>query len=179
MATQDPTTNYSWDLPTIDGSNNTWGEELNAIIGDDSTGIDAVVKAVSVVANAALPQACSVSEPITGELLIGTGGCLSELPVSISASAIDWSAGNFFYKTISGSTTFTFSNLPTNRNDGAVQFIVVELTNAGTNVNWPITVDWQDGVAPTFTASGKDIVVFYNRDGTSAVIGAHAISDPS
>lgn len=180
MATQDPTTNYSWDLPTIDGSNNTWGEELNAIIGDDSTGIDAVVKAVSDVANAALPKAAGTSNPVTGELVIGTGGVISEIPVNLaSGTEIDWSDGNFFYRTISGSTTFTFANTPQTRNDGVVQFIVIQLTNASTNVSWPATVKWQDGVAPTFTASGIDVVVMYNRDGDSNVYAAHAISDPS
>lgn len=173
MATQDPTTNYSWDLPTIDGSTNTWGEELNAIIGDDVTGIDAVVKAVSDVADAALPKA---GGSMTGVLTLASGGVIREVAELISASQIDWSKGNFFYKTIAGATTFTFANMPSS---GTAQFITVELTNAGTNVSWPASVDWQDGVAPTFTASGKDIVTFYTRDGGTTVIGAHAISDPS
>jgi len=57
MATQNPTSNYNWTLPTVGGSADAWGTILNAIIGDDVTGIDAVVKAVSDVANAALPKA--------------------------------------------------------------------------------------------------------------------------
>ena len=43
MATQDPTTNYGWDLPTVGGDTGAWGTKLNSIIGDDATGIDAVI----------------------------------------------------------------------------------------------------------------------------------------
>lgn len=177
MATQDPTANYGWDLPTIDGSNNTWGEELNAVIGDTAEGIDYELNRVEVIASAALPKAGGT---MTGAARFDENGLIEEDDKNISGTEIDWARGNFFQKTISGSTTFTFANLPSSRNNGTNQFIVIELTNAGTNVNWPIAVKWQDGVAPTFTASGKDIVVMYNRDGAGAsVYAAHAISDPS
>src|SRR5690606_28486774 len=44
MATQNPTSNYNWTLPTVGGSADAWGTILNAIIADDVTGINAVVK---------------------------------------------------------------------------------------------------------------------------------------
>jgi hypothetical protein len=46
MAIQNPTTNYGWVLPTVGGSADAWGTILNSLLGDDATGIDAVVKAL-------------------------------------------------------------------------------------------------------------------------------------
>lgn len=57
MPTQDPTTNYGWNLPNVGGDVGAWGGLLNSILGDDATGIDPIVKGVSNVANAALPKA--------------------------------------------------------------------------------------------------------------------------
>src|SRR5690554_5883152 len=47
MATQNPTDNFGWELPQVGGDSGSWGTKLNVIIGDDVTGIDAVVKAIS------------------------------------------------------------------------------------------------------------------------------------
>ena len=47
------TTNYGWTKPTVAGDTDAWGSELNA----DLDSIDTTVKAVSDVANAALPKA--------------------------------------------------------------------------------------------------------------------------
>jgi hypothetical protein len=76
--------------------------------------------------------------------------------VQISASAIDWSLSEKFYKTLSANTTFTFSNAT----DG--QTIVVALTNTASNytVTWP-TVAWTAATAPTQTTGAKtDIYTF-------------------
>lgn len=47
------TANYAWELPTVGADSDTWGTELNAAFDD----IDTDLKAVSVVANAALTSA--------------------------------------------------------------------------------------------------------------------------
>jgi hypothetical protein len=178
MATQDPTTNYGWDLPTVSGSTNTWGTELNAILGDDATGIDAIIKAVSVIANAAMPQSGGT---FTGNVTFGANCAARENAVSVT-SAIDWSLGNFFYTSLGASVDWTgdWSNYPA---DGTVQFITIEIKqgSGGQTVTWPAEVVWQDGVAPTLstTALAKDILVFYTRDGGVTVVGAHSITEPS
>jgi len=37
--------------------------------------------------------------------------------------------------------------------------------------SWPGVIQWANGVAPTLTANGKDILVFYTYDGGSTYYG--------
>lgn len=77
---------------------------------------------------------------------------------------IDLTAGNVVSGTVDTSTTtFTFSN-PTASDEGC-SFTLV-LTNGGSQtVNWPASVDWAGGAAPSLTASGVDILEFFTING--------------
>ena len=44
-------------------------------------------------------------------------------------------------------------------------------------MNWPGTVDWAGGTAPTLTASGLDILVFVTTDGGTIWHGMVASAD--
>ena len=80
-----------------------------------------------------------------------------------TATTIDLENGNVHTATIGGNLTLTFSN-PIASGD-ATSF-VLELTNGGAyTLTFPAAVDWEGGTAPTLTASGVDILVFYTRDG--------------
>lgn len=98
-----------------------------------------------------------------------TGG-LREAKVALSNSDIDCTAGNFFTKTISGTTTFTVSNVPST---GTVASFVLVLTNAGSaTVNWWSGVKWAGGTAPTgLTSSGVDALGFFTFDGGTTWTG--------
>jgi hypothetical protein len=88
---------------------------------------------------------------------------IKETSVAISASAIDLSLGNYFTKTISGTTTFTVSNVASS---GTVNSFILQLTNGGSStVTYFSGVDWAGGTAPTLTASGIDVLGFYTIDG--------------
>lgn len=95
---------------------------------------------------------------VTGVLPIANSTISTQ---AISASAIDWSTGSFFTKTLSANTTFTFSN----RTSG--QTISVRLTNTASNytVTWP-TVKWVGASAPTMTVGAKSDVYTFIYDGT-------------
>jgi hypothetical protein len=86
-----------------------------------------------------------------------------ETSAAISASAIDLTIGNYFTKTISGTTTLTISNPAAS---GLVNSFILQLTNGGSaTVNWFSGVKWAGGTAPTLTASGYDDLGFFTIDG--------------
>ena len=74
-----------------------------------------------------------------------------------------------------GTQTFTFTN-PTASDEGCGFTLV--LTNGGSQtVNWPASVDWAGGTAPTLTASGVDILTFWTIDGGTIWHGMAASTD--
>jgi len=77
--------------------------------------------------------------------------------------AIDITSGNVVTATVStGEQTFTFTN-PSDTGKSC-SFTLI-LTNGGSQtVNWPGSVDWADGEAPSLTSSGKDALVFTTID---------------
>jgi hypothetical protein len=76
---------------------------------------------------------------------------------------IDLESGNVVSATVStAEQTFTFSNPPGTGIAGSFTLI---LTNGGSQtVNWPASVDWAGGNAPTLTASGVDVLTFVTLD---------------
>jgi len=89
---------------------------------------------------------------------------------------IDLTAGNSVSGTVDTSTTtFTFSN-PT-ASDELCTFSLI-LTNGGSQtVNFPASVDWAGGTAPTLTTAGVDILVFATIDGGTIWHGFAAALD--
>jgi hypothetical protein len=77
--------------------------------------------------------------------------------------AIDISAGNVVTATVStGAQTFTFTN--PSATGKACSFTLL-LTNGGSQtVNWPSSVDWAGGDAPSLTSSGVDVLTFTTVD---------------
>lgn len=102
---------------------------------------------------------------ITNPVFIGT----KETRVAIPASDIDLSTGNYFTRTISGTTTLTVSNVPTT---GTAASFILDLTNGGSaTVNFFANVKWAGGTAPTLTAAGRDALGFYTYDGGTTWTG--------
>jgi hypothetical protein len=77
---------------------------------------------------------------------------------------IDLTAGNVVTATVDTSAnTFTFSN--PSASGKSCSFTLI-LTNGGSQtVNWPGSVDWAGGSAPTLTTSGVDVLAFTTVDG--------------
>ena len=92
-----------------------------------------------------------------------------ETAVSLTGTAIDLTTGNYFYKTISGNTTFTVTNSPSSN---TAQSFILELTNGGAFViTWFAGLTFPGGTAPTLTASGRDVLAFFTRDGGTTYSG--------
>ena len=70
------------------------------------------------------------------------------------SDTIDLTSGNVVSATVStGTQTFVFSNPTASTNSCSFTLI---LTNGGSQtVNWPGSVDWAGGTAPTLTSSGS------------------------
>ncbi|MFU8899040.1 MAG: hypothetical protein ACNA7L_09105, partial [Roseinatronobacter sp.] len=88
--------------------------------------------------------------------------------VAVSSTTIDCTFGNYFIKTISSNTTFTFTAAPSGR---AVMF-TLELTHNGGAVTWPGSVRWPGDTAPTLTTGKTHLFVFVTDDGGSRWRGA-------
>lgn len=88
---------------------------------------------------------------------------------TVFTTNIDCSLGNSFSKTVIGSFTQTFSNVPAT---GSACIVTLKLINAGSwTITWDVSIKWAGGEAPTFTASGVDSVVLYTIDGGTTWYG--------
>lgn len=141
MAVQDPTTNYGWNLPNDGGDSGNWGSMLRTILGDDSTGIDAKLKAVSDVADAANAR------PFRARASLA-----SDISVTAVTHVIDWDTEDFdsddLFETVTNPSRIT---IPSDADDptpvilsaivnfdltevGAASDIVVEITKNGAQI---------------------------------------------
>jgi len=77
--------------------------------------------------------------------------------VAVSAADMDWSAGGVFTKTLSGNTTFTFSNLQMNK--------VITLVVSG---NYTITLPgYCNKISGTYSGSTTNYIQFHCTNATS------------
>lgn len=75
--------------------------------------------------------------------------------------AVNLTEGLAISATITGATTFSFTDVP---QTGAT-VVVIQLTNGGAyTITWPSSIKWSGGTAPKFTTSGIDIVVLTTHD---------------
>ena len=81
---------------------------------------------------------------------------------AMGANAVDCSAGNYFTKTITGATTFTFTNVPS----GVAYTFTMEVTLNGSNaITWPAAVKWPADTPPAITDGKTQLFVFITDDG--------------
>ncbi len=80
----------------------------------------------------------------------------------VTTQAINFEAGNVVSATMTGDTTFTFTNPPVTGKAGS---FMLELTQGGAGsclATWPAEVTWAGGTPPTLTTTvgGVDILTF-------------------
>ena len=85
---------------------------------------------------------------------------------AMAAASVDCRVGNYFTKTISGATTFTFDNPPAS---GVSYGFTLELTHTGgsSSIGWPGTVKWPADTPPTLTDGKTSLLMFVTDDGGS------------
>jgi len=98
-------------------------------------------------------------------------GSYKENITAMGALEVDCSAGNYFKKTISGNSTFTFANVPTG---GAYSF-TLELTHSSGTVTWPSSVKFPADTAPTLTTGKTHLFMFLTDDGGTRFRGSSLV----
>ena len=69
--------------------------------------------------------------------------------VAMTALDVDCTAGNYFTKTINGASTFTFSNVPSNKSFS----FTLEITHNSGSITWPSSDKFPTDTAPTLNTS--------------------------
>ena len=81
---------------------------------------------------------------------------------AMGANSVNCSLGNFFSKTITGATTFTFDSVPT----GVEYSFTLEVTLNGSNaITWPASVKWNADTAPSITDGKTQLFMFLTTNG--------------
>ena len=88
---------------------------------------------------------------------------------AVSALQLDLSTGNYFTKTISGNSTFTFVNPAAS---GTVTAFTLELTHSSGTVAWPSSVKFNNDTAPTLTTGKTHLFMFVTDDGGTRYRGS-------
>ena len=96
-------------------------------------------------------------------------GAIEQIAEAVGALEIDCSTGNYFTKTISGNSTFTFANPASS---GSVTSFTLELTHSSGTVTWPSSVKWSADTPPTLTTGKTHLFMFVTDDGGTRYRGS-------
>jgi len=92
-------------------------------------------------------------------------GRLSGAIATTSGTALNNTTGNEHTRSVSTSTTFTVSNVPSS---GEAFHMRLKITYSSGTITWFSGVQWPGGNAPSFTASKKYDIIFSTEDGGSS-----------
>ena len=105
---------------------------------------------------------------------LAVDGPYKQTAEAVGALDIDLSAGNYFTKSISTSSTVTFSNPPASGTVGSFTLELV-LTGSSTAITWPTSVYWNADAgqtAPSLTDARTHLFMFVTTDGGTKYRGA-------
>ena len=165
------TTAATGDLPPKSGTNLTFNSNTGLLTATGFSGAltgnvtGNVSGSAATVTTAAQTNITSVGT-LTG---ITIDGAYEQVAEAVGALEIDCSTGNYFTKTISGNSTFTFANPASS---GTVTSFTLELTHSSGTVTWPASVKWNADTAPTLTTGKTHLFMFVTDDGGTRYRGS-------
>lgn len=87
-------------------------------------------------------------------------GTVMQSVIAMPALDINCAQGNYFTKTISSNSTFTFSSVPSSR----AYSCTLEVTHTAGSITWPASVQWPGNTAPTLTTGKTHLFMFVTDD---------------
>lgn len=146
----------------------------------DNNGTETEVS-VSNLAGAGTTPGTGTANTFTAEQTFNGGvsvdGAYEQTAEAVAALDIDLSTGNYFTKSVSTSSTVTFSNPPASGTVGSF-ILQLTLTGTGTAITWPDgtggqgTVYWNGDTPPTLTDARTHLFMFVTSDGGTTYRGA-------
>jgi hypothetical protein len=107
---------------------------------------------------------------------VSLNGPFKQASEAVAALDVDCSTGNYFTKSISSNSTFTFSNIPASGT--AYSFTLeVDVTGTSTAITWPASVEWPYGItAPSLTDTKTHLFMFVTNDNGTTWRGAALVN---
>jgi hypothetical protein len=180
----DLTTNVTGTLPVANGGTGitSFGSGVATFLGTpssanlatavtDETGSGALVFATGpTITGMTLAGAVTGADQTVSAINLKDYGEITNALGSVTgATSIDLTDGNSVTATVTGAVTWTFSN-PT-ASDELCGFTLKLVDGGSAAQTWPASVDWPAATAPTLTASGTDVLVFFTVDGGTTWYG--------
>jgi len=138
-------------------------QEIATQLSNDQSAVAALTNVVSTKASIEYVDAQIAANAGTSAIQ----GDTVQTPSFTGAVTIDYAAGSYVAATVTGATTLTLTGVPDSTKAYAITF---ELTDAGTNITWPVSVNWL-GDPPTLRATGVSLVTIVTRNGGTSWLG--------
>jgi hypothetical protein len=159
---------------TTNGAVANWG---NSFTGWTLT--TPIISAPTITGGATLSGTLSGGLTLTGGMTLSDGltftGSTKQNVSAMASLDIDVSAGEWFTKSISSNSIFTFSNPTASKAQG----FVLDLTiSSAATTTWPAAVKWSLGTAPVL-GNGRHLIGFVTDDGGTTyvgIVGARAVA---
>ena len=177
VALQAPATvssNVTFTLPSADGSSGHFlkTDGSGALSFAEATGVVSSVGGQTGAVTYATTWAVGTGATAASNTDLDVSGTYAGNVVAVSALDIDCSTGNFFTKSISANSTFTFSNIPSSR---AFSFAIEIDVSGDRTISWPSSVSFPSDTAPTLTAGKTHLFLFVTNDGGTSFRGASLV----
>ena len=177
VALQAPATvssNVTFTLPSADGSSGHFlkTDGSGALSFAEATGVVSSVGGQTGAVTHATTWAVGTGATAASNTDLDVSGTYAGNVVAVSALNIDCSTGNYFTKSISANSTFTFSNIPSSR---AFSFAIEIDVTGDRTISWPSSVSFPSATAPTLTSGKTHLFLFVTNDGGTSFRGASLV----